>query len=146
MKSMKLRFMKFFVVMAGILLWSNYAFADLTGTWDMAGSYTRSDGSTGTGSNVVTMFQNGSEITADNLATSNNNRVGRIYGKIIATNPGYDTIANPKRLIEFTRTDISVGCNYVAIWIGFISDSDNYIEGQFIDVNGVKGTFTMTKR
>lgn len=146
MRNTKQNLTIFFIFLAGILLFANCALADLTGTWDMVGSYTRPDGTTGTGSNLVTVFHNGSEITADNLATSNNNRVGRIYGKIISTNPGFDTIPNPKRLIQFTRTDITAGCNYVAIWVGFVSDSDNYIEGQFIDVNGVIGTYTMTKR
>lgn len=135
-----------FAVLASVIC-SQYgvAYAELSGKWVYVSNYTNPDGSTGTGVSEVTVFQNGTEFVADNVATTWYNRQGRLYGKIIDTNPGTDTLAHTRRLIQFTRVDIDGG-NYVGVRIGFVSEGDDKITGYFIDVNGVEGTFVMTKQ
>lgn len=145
--NMKRKLVAVYMVMsiALCLLCFDKAYADITGIWDMTSNYTNTDGSAGKSAEELTFFQNGTEITADSVATSSKNRIGRHYGKIIDTNPGIDTIAKPIRMIQFTRVDVGSG-NYVALSIGFVSENDKRISGYFIDVNGVKGTFVMIRR
>lgn len=135
-----------FVVFAIIaFLFSGNIYAQLSGTWVLHSSYTNPDGTTGTGSSELILVQNGTEIVADNVATSHNNTVGRNYGGIIEATPGSDTIAHPYRLIKLTRVDVGGG-NYVGIMVGIISKDENKITGYGVDVNGVLATITMTRR
>ena len=121
------------------------AYADLTGVWEMRADWVRPDRTVGSSITEFTLYQNGTEVIGESVATSNKDIVGHTFGRIINTVPGTETIKNPHHMIRLTRVDIGTG-NYKALYIGFISEDARSIQGYFVDVNGVHGTIVMAKR